>query len=1342
MHSVMADYIRGIAGGFNLIRRSAPGCTDRICECRRPGRHLTLLLAGLIWVLAAPGLTILSGLSSIGPGLTSLSGSKSISGLTTVSGLFTSQDAQAQRNPAFYDYPYHHLDWYTIESDHFFVHFQEGNSRPAQVISRIAEEIYEPITDLYGHDPDHKVSIVLIDRLDYSNGAAFFYDNKIEIWLPSLDTPLRGTHNWLRNVITHEFAHIVQLQSSMKRSRRRPATYLQWLSYEDVRRPDVLYGFPNGIISYPFFGISMPAWMAEGTAQYMRDELNYDDWDSHRDMLLRTRILDGTHLSLEKMGTFSSKTSLERELTYNQGFAFTRYIADRFGEQSIADITRSFSRRGVYDVRKAIKLATGVDGAEVYNDWISELQEHYAKLSEGRIKDPENRTWIESDGFFNFHPAFDPDGKKIAYLSNKRTDGAMVSLFVRDFAGDYNGDGDTDSSDEGNDGEGDGNVEGRGYDRGGDMYEIFETLLHEVPSQSHSSSLRSTGSSTSRYRGISPQSQLHEYPLNGQLMRRLETSFSYSPDGKKIAYSRTRLNAYGEQYRDLYLYDTDDENRERLTFSERLQDPAWSPDGSVIAAGKIEDGSVNLFFYHIEQDSLYRITDFQRGEQIYRPVWHPDGNTLYFAYADIAQRGIYKISLADLPEEPNTSNTSDKLHSSGKQNSLFTLPQGDIDIRMTPVLTDAKTDNRDPVISADSRWLYFSADPDGVFNIYRKSLDSRQIQQVTNVVGGAFMPFPHPEKDQLLYSEFTSEGYKIALLDLSGMDLTYLPARENPAGGAFSKLWMVSQDANYSQDGNYSQIANYSQAEKYSQGETGSLHESDPRFGAESHNEAPMNIVMNRSDLGDEPGKASFIRTLNRFDDSDISPLSREATAVADTGVYHYQLPTRGSSPDRQFYQYNDQFTTFQFYPVFRFDNYSRIRGSNTTLLTDGHMEDLGANLWRDFKLGTYFSSREMRERFSIFGGALFGPGSRPSNGASNFFSPARLVNLDRDLFFEVQYSGLPFIKRHWSPTISLEFFNIRRNVQDGLQIEEFPCTSCLPDTTSINIAYNMWEAQVNLISKVNRWSLVELGYYYSPYRVSTESFFSREFQQEVSGSTSRYYIGSTWNAAWSFDLSLPDRHSDIAPIGWRGLIRYRYEPSELLDSYDVRDGTLIPIYNEFDNHSFEFDLRMGFDLWDQRFNIRSRFFSYLDGPDEFFYLDYIGGMIGMRSYPYFALGGTTTAYSQLSWFIPLKTDIYRQMGRVTLDKIFLRLFTEAGNGWGGPLDIDNSIKTGVGAELRVGMNSYYLFPTSFFISGAYGFDSYDIQLPDAFITETATGRVGYGNQVLINFGILFDFEF
>ncbi|MCP5062005.1 MAG: biopolymer transporter Tol, partial [Ignavibacteriae bacterium] len=187
-------------------------------------------------------------------------------------------------------------NWFSLKGENVIVHYHEETERTARTVLKIADEVWGPITELYQYEPDI-VHYVIKDIDDYSNGATYFFDNKIEIWSSSLDFDLRGTHNWLRNVISHEFTHMVQIQAAMKVGRTMPAFYLQFLNYEDKKRPDILYGFPNFIASYPVATINMPAWFAEGTAQYMRDELNYDNWDSHRDMILRSYALDNNMLT-------------------------------------------------------------------------------------------------------------------------------------------------------------------------------------------------------------------------------------------------------------------------------------------------------------------------------------------------------------------------------------------------------------------------------------------------------------------------------------------------------------------------------------------------------------------------------------------------------------------------------------------------------------------------------------------------------------------------------------------------------------------------------------------------------------------------------------------------------------------------------------------------------------------------------------------------------------------------------------------------------------------------------------------------------------------------------------
>lgn len=312
------------------------------------------------------------------------------------------------------------FDWYTIKGKNVEVHFHEGAERTARVILKIAEEVWDPVCSLYDYYPD-KVHYVVKDIDDYSNGATYFFDNKIEIWTSALDFDLRGSHHWLRNVISHEFTHMVQIQASLKTTRSIPAVYLQVLNYEDKRRPDILYGFPNVIASYPLAMLNMPAWFAEGTAQYMRKEFDYDNWDAHRDMILRSYVLDGNMLTWNQMGVFE-KTSLGNESVYNSGFALTKYIAQKYGEEKLMKLTKSLGKLTHFTFDAAASDILGIDGKELYNEWAAFLKKDYTERIAPVLENKVAGEMVGGTGFGNFYPSFSSDGKKIYYISNKTSD--------------------------------------------------------------------------------------------------------------------------------------------------------------------------------------------------------------------------------------------------------------------------------------------------------------------------------------------------------------------------------------------------------------------------------------------------------------------------------------------------------------------------------------------------------------------------------------------------------------------------------------------------------------------------------------------------------------------------------------------------------------------------------------------------------------------------------------------------------------------------------------------------------------------------------------------------------
>ncbi len=334
--------------------------------------------------------------------------------------------------PESYNHP--ELKWYTLRTPHFYIHFHNGTEHTAYAIAKIAEDIYGPVTRLYHHKPDSPVHFIVRDTDDYSNGAAYYYENKIEIWATPMDFDLRGTHPWLQNVITHEFTHVVSLQVAMKFTRHVPAAFIQYMHYEKEKRPDVLYGFPDRIVSFPIAGAVFPPWFAEGEAQYQAPHKANDFWDTHRDMVLRTAVLSQKMLSYKQMCEFG-KTSLGNEMVYDHGFGLVSYIAAKYGPDKIRQMTKRMRMPWRLSFNSAFKGALGKSDREVYREWRAFLTKWYTRGVRAIQKQSVEGKLIEPQGMANLYPAWSPDGKKIAYVSNKGMDYmSQTSLYLYDLA--------------------------------------------------------------------------------------------------------------------------------------------------------------------------------------------------------------------------------------------------------------------------------------------------------------------------------------------------------------------------------------------------------------------------------------------------------------------------------------------------------------------------------------------------------------------------------------------------------------------------------------------------------------------------------------------------------------------------------------------------------------------------------------------------------------------------------------------------------------------------------------------------------------------------------------------
>ncbi len=330
-----------------------------------------------------------------------------------------------------YNHP--EIEWQTIETDHFKIHFYTDTEILAREAAGILEYVYPFITELYQYETKEKTHLTFTDTEDIANGVAYYYDNKMVIWASPLDIALRGSHKWLENVLTHEFTHIISIQKAMKAGTAIPGGYLQWIGYENETHQNVLYGYPTTVISYPIPAAVVPPWLAEGTAQYMYNGADWDNWDSHRDMILRDRALNDNFLSFEAINTFG-KCGIGNESVYNSGYAFVNYIVEECGESTLRILMDELSNPFQYSINKVIKKATGISGKELYNNYLVDLKDKYQQATQSIVEDENYIKILQTNGSTNLYPKWSNDGNRYTYISNKMNDYfSQTDLYIYDF---------------------------------------------------------------------------------------------------------------------------------------------------------------------------------------------------------------------------------------------------------------------------------------------------------------------------------------------------------------------------------------------------------------------------------------------------------------------------------------------------------------------------------------------------------------------------------------------------------------------------------------------------------------------------------------------------------------------------------------------------------------------------------------------------------------------------------------------------------------------------------------------------------------------------------------------
>lgn len=568
----------------------------------------------------------------------------------------------------------------TIVTDHFRVHFSRGAEGTARRVAETCEEVFPTLAAAYDYFDDFRtIHVIVLDNSDVlGNGWANYYSNTMAIWATSLDFELRGSHDWIKNVVTHELTHIMTLNKARKKW---PFQFALLSVSRFDSNPDIAFQFP-------LYHLNAPRGWSEGIAQYGAHKFGYDSWDSHRDMLLRMAVLEDDLLSWEEMGTIGARTGkFYGEFVYNQGYAMMVYIHEQYGAEKVDELTHQI---GSMSFDPAIRRVLGISADQFYADWVAFLADNYGRLKseirgqgffQGASLDEVN------EGVLEYHPALSPDGKKLAYLTSEKQDYAITALKIYDFA---------------------------------------------------------TEKKT-------------------KLKGRIDTRIGWSPDGKEIVFVRNKGG-----FNDLYIYDLAEDEERRISARLRAKDPSFSPDGQRIAFVHNEDGTNNLGLIDRDGTDLVYLTNNNDATQYSGPRFSPDGEWLLFSMFRGQDRDIAMIR-ADSPPRPKTfkqakAKKKKSEDEEGEEETIEVFPDtvafAHPDSSGFRAVVASPADERDPHWLPDGSGFVFSSDQSGIFNIYRYRLANDEVEQLTNVIGGAFVPTVAAD-ERVVYSGYHSNDYSL-----------------------------------------------------------------------------------------------------------------------------------------------------------------------------------------------------------------------------------------------------------------------------------------------------------------------------------------------------------------------------------------------------------------------------------------------------------------------------------------------------------------------------------------------------------------------------------------------------
>ncbi|PYF76819.1 basic secretory protein-like protein [Pedobacter nutrimenti] len=500
-----------------------------------------------------------------------------------------------------------------LQTPHFEIYYYLKNENLVKKFAEDAETWYKmhqevfrdtflkknPII-LYNNQPDFQQTTALQGEIGIGTGGV------TEALKNRVIMPVMELNSQTRHVLGHELVHAFQYHLLLEKDS---------ISIQNVSQ--------------------VPLWMVEGMAEY----LSIGKKDAFTSMWMRDALLNRDIPSLKDL------TNSNKYFPYRYGQAFWTFIGSVYGDTTIVPLFKATAK---YGYENGLKYTLGYDDKALSGLWKNAIESHYrpflktdssqVKITGTRIIDNKNA------GNMNVAPAISPDGKYLAFLSEKDLFGidlflaeAKTGKIIKKLSSQISNSHIDDFN----------FLESAGawspdskqfafsiYSKGRNQLMVIDVASGNTVLRTGMGSIEQFGNLTWSPSGadiafsgmIEGQSDIFSYNFQSKQVTKITDDIysdyapSYSPDGKKLIFSsdRVALSSGGTSAVypiNLSIYDLESKNITNLPVFPGANNlnAQFSGDSQRIFFLSNRDGFRNLYEYNLSNGNLNQLTDYFTG---------------------------------------------------------------------------------------------------------------------------------------------------------------------------------------------------------------------------------------------------------------------------------------------------------------------------------------------------------------------------------------------------------------------------------------------------------------------------------------------------------------------------------------------------------------------------------------------------------------------------------------------------------------------------------------------------------------------------------------------------------